>query len=247
MRDIGKLLRQDWFVLRQNGRPRKLVLILLLVIVGSLLAGRLSILIQLLLFMPIAWSGGKIFFADAFSLNILRTVQPLRRVQVVRARYAFVLLMHLAVGIAVGLPLCLSLALWGKGYLGNPLGALVLVIITLLLSVALECIRMPLYYKWGYGKLNALSLLYLLALPTAVFLVRRIWLDAWVRLDGDTGSGAGSVLELWLEHWNDVGGLTWREDVSQWLPLALVTAAIWLAIMTLSYTASVRIYKKSEF
>ena len=247
MHNVGELLRQDWRVLRQNWRTRNLLWMTLAAAALALLAGRLNFLGQLLIFMPLLWGGTSLFFADDCGLNTLRAVQPLRRGQTVRARYAFVLLMHQFIGLALGLPLCIWLALWGKGWhRGNPMGALILMILLLLLSTALEGIRMPLYYKWGYNRLNRLSQLYVLALPTAVFLLQRVWLAAWLRLDGGEEGFAGTPLDFWMAYWNDTREYT-PQNLRLWLTLALLVVTAWLTLMLLSYKMSVRIYQKREF
>jgi len=239
---LGKLLRQDWLAFRQDWRPRNLILIFFLLISVSLLVGRLSGMVLLLTLMPIMWGVSNLFFADAHSLNILRTMQPLRRVQVVRARYIFVLLAHLAIGIAVGLPLCLSLALWGRDYRGNPMGALCQVILLLLLSEMLEGIRIPLCYKLSYSKMHGFSRLYIIVLPLTLSMVQRFWLDNRAPGGGE-GIGMRTPLAYWLDNWNDL----WVTDWKNVAPLLLIASAVWLVFMALSYAISVRIYKKSEF
>jgi len=241
-RSLGKLLHQDWLVLRQDWRPRNLILVTLLTVAVSVFFGRLSAMILLLVLIPITWGTTNLFFADTYSLNLLRTVQPLRRVQVVRGRYTFVLLMHLAVGTAVGLPLCLSLALWGKEYRGSPTGALCLVILLLLLSTALEGARIPLFYKLGYSKLNGFARFYNIVLPSAMFTIQFFWFSNRAPGGGE-GIGMRTPLEYWRDNWNDL----WVTDWKNVAPLLLIASAVWLVFMALSYATAVRIYKKSEF
>ena len=242
MHNVGELLRQDWRVLRQNWRTRNLLWMTLAAAALALLAGRLNFLGQLLIFMPLLWGGTSLFFADDCGLNTLRAVQPLRRVQVVRARYVFVLLAHLAIGIAVGLPLCLSLALWGRDYRGNPMGALCQVILLLLLSEMLEGIRIPLCYKLSYSKMHGFSRLYIIVLPLTLSMVQRFWLDNRAPGGGE-GIGMRTPLAYWLDNWNDL----WVTDWKNVAPLLLIASAVWLVFMALSYAIAVRIYKKSEF
>ena len=158
------------------------------------------------------------------NLDALYATLSIKRSTVVSGRYLFALVLDISVGLLVFILSSVVLIVMQEEF--SVIASLSVVLISFYVFSFIQAFQLPIYFRSSYAKAKIIG-----ALPLFIFLLV-VMAGAFIMLDTFSAEEIEALFD-WL--------------AANTLVVAIVAAAIWLAVMGVSYKISLLFYEKRDF
>ena len=224
MSKVLSFVKLDFITVKPYLTIKNLSILLLVIVVLSMNNTGDGVLIGVIMAFALMYSSYPFAVGEKSGIDQLYSTLPMSKHCVVRGRYGFVL----ALDIISGIVACVLLFAVQTAR-RQTVSFFEMLLTTLVLFVVytfFQAIQLPIYFKHGYTKAKFLAYMPIAIFPLVTVAIGSRFSDADL---------AGLV--------NNV--LVWISD-NQLFVIA-VSAIVWVAVMLISYTISLKFYKKREF